>query len=240
MILSPDFQQAKESGVKLIWDAEQTYLQPAIEALILDSMRILNGESTVICNTYQCYLKRTNKIAQRDLQLAATEGFRLGAKVVRGAYMDEERTLAHVHGYEDPVNPTYEATTEQYYKVANMFMDEMKSSLDKGHEDSLQLTFATHNADTVLYVLDGLHERNMHTKDGQVRFAQLYGTRDHISYALGQSGYPAAKLLHFGDIEEGVAYLSRRAQENRAGVPTAAIERQMLHAELSRRLLKTA
>lgn len=232
-------QKAKNSGVKLIWDAEQTYLQPAIEALILDSMRILNTDSPVIANTYQCYLKRTDKIISRDLQLAATEDFCLGAKIVRGAYMDEERTLAHVHNYEDPVNPSYEATTEQYYEVAGIFMDEMKSYMDRGMNGRLEATFATHNADTVLHVLDGLQQRNIETKDGTVRFAQLYGTRDYISFALGQSGYPAAKLIHFGDIEEGVMYLSRRVQENRSGVPTASLERQMLQAELSRRLLKS-
>ncbi|XP_035960066.2 proline dehydrogenase 1, mitochondrial isoform X2 [Halichoerus grypus] len=139
--------KATEMGVRLMVDAEQTYFQPAISRLTLEMQRKFNVGKPLIFNTYQCYLKDAYDNITLDVELARREGWCFGAKLVRGAYMAQERTRAAEIGYEDPINPTYEATNAMYHRCLNYVLEELK------HNTKAKVMVASHNEDTVRFTL---------------------------------------------------------------------------------------
>ncbi|XP_049721728.1 proline dehydrogenase 1, mitochondrial isoform X2 [Elephas maximus indicus] len=139
--------KATEVGVRLMVDAEQTYFQPAISRLTLEMQRKFNVEKPLIFNTYQCYLQDAYDNVTLDVELARREGWCFGAKLVRGAYMAQERTRAAEIGYEDPINPTYEDTNAMYHRCLNYVLEELK------HNAKAKVMVASHNEDTVRFTL---------------------------------------------------------------------------------------
>ncbi|XP_031411871.1 proline dehydrogenase 1, mitochondrial-like isoform X2 [Meleagris gallopavo] len=139
--------RATETGVRLMVDAEQSYFQPAISRLTLEMQRRFNRERAVIFNTHQCYLKEAYDNVSVDVELSRREGWHFGTKLVRGAYMDQERERAAKIGYEDPINPTYEKTNEMYHRCLDYVLEEIK------HSRKANVMVATHNEDTVKFTL---------------------------------------------------------------------------------------
>ncbi|XP_007460099.1 PREDICTED: proline dehydrogenase 1, mitochondrial-like isoform X1 [Lipotes vexillifer] len=222
--------KASEVGVRLMVDAEQTYFQPAISRLTLEMQRRFNVERPLIFNTYQCYLKDTYDNVTLDVELARREGWCFGAKLVRGAYMAQERARALEIGYEDPINPTYEATNAMYHRCLNYVLEELK------HNTRAAVMVASHNEDTVRFTLCRMEELGLHPADCQVYFGQLLGMCDQISFPLGQAGFPVYKYVPYGPVMEVLPYLSRRALENSGVMKGAQREWQLLWQELKRRL----
>ncbi|MBN3304270.1 PROD dehydrogenase, partial [Amia calva] len=222
---------AMKHGVRLMVDAEQTYFQPAISRLTLEMQRIFNKEKPIIFNTYQCYLKEAYDNVSVDVELSRREDWYFGAKLVRGAYMQQERTRAEEIGYEDPVNPTYEATNEMYHKCLDYVLEEIK------HNRRANVMVASHNEKTVKFTLHRMNQLGIHPSENKVYFGQLLGMCDQISFPLGQAGYPVYKYVPYGPVNEVIPYLSRRAQENRGIMQGSQRERVLLWNELRRRLL---
>ncbi|KAI0220306.1 Proline dehydrogenase 1, mitochondrial [Lamellibrachia satsuma] len=220
---------AESCGVVFVWDAEQTYLQPAIDLFVFDLMRRYNRRRAVVFHTYQCYLKSTYEKIIRDLELSRKEDFCLAAKLVRGAYLKEERHLAASLQHEDPTNPTYESTAAMYNRVVDEFLRHVQT-----RPGGVEVMFASHNEATVGHVLRRMTDFNLHSSNG-LSFAQLHGMRDYITMPLGHAGYPVYKMLNYGPVEECVAFLSRRAQENSSAISTACEERKLISRELRRR-----
>ncbi|KAL6046646.1 hypothetical protein STEG23_017552 [Scotinomys teguina] len=222
--------KARESGVRLMIDAEQSYFQPAISHLTLEMQRRFSVDKPLIFNTFQCYRKDAYDNVTMDMELARREGWCFGAKLVRGAYMAQERARAVEIGYEDPINPTYEATNAMYHRCLNYVLEELK------HTPKAEVMVASHNEDTVRFTLCRMEELGLHPDDGQVCFGQLLGMCDQISFPLGQAGFPVYKYVPYGPVMEVLPYLSRRALENSSIMKGAQRERQLLWQELCRRL----
>ncbi|XP_013373399.1 PREDICTED: proline dehydrogenase 1, mitochondrial isoform X2 [Chinchilla lanigera] len=229
-LVVPNMQKAMEVGVRLMVDAEQTYFQPAISRLTLEMQRKFNVEKPLIFNTYQCYLKDAYDNVTLDVELARREGWCFGAKLVRGAYMAQERARASEIGYEDPINPTYEATNTMYHRCLDYVLEELK------HNSKAKVMVASHNEDTVRFTLRRMEQLGLHPADHQVYFGQLLGMCDQISFPLGQAGFPVYKYVPYGPVMEVLPYLSRRALENSSIMKGAQRERQLLWQELWRRL----
>uniref|UniRef100_H3CUI9 Proline dehydrogenase n=1 Tax=Tetraodon nigroviridis TaxID=99883 RepID=H3CUI9_TETNG len=222
---------AVEQGVRLMVDAEQTYFQPAISRLTLEMQRKFNREKPIIFNTYQCYLKEAYDNVTVDIELSRREGWFFGAKLVRGAYMYQERDRAKEIGYEDPINPDYEATNRMYHKCLEYVLEEIDNSR------KANVMVASHNEDTVKFTLEKMNEMGLSPTENKVYFGQLLGMCDQISFPLGQAGFPVYKYVPYGPVNEVVPYLSRRAQENRGFMKGSQRERSLLWRELKRRLL---
>ncbi|XP_041058259.1 proline dehydrogenase 1, mitochondrial-like [Carcharodon carcharias] len=223
---------AMQKGVRLMVDAEQTYFQPAISRLTLEMQRKFNTEKPVIFNTYQCYLKDAYDNVSMDVELSRRENWYFGAKLVRGAYMAQERKRAREIGYEDPINKTYEDTNATYSRCLDYILNEIKVNR------KANVMVASHNEKTVTYTLHRMHELGLQPSAKQVYFGQLLGMSDQISFPLGQAGYPVYKYVPYGPVEEVLPYLSRRAQENKGMMAGTQRERELLWNELKRRILK--
>ncbi|XP_076586924.1 proline dehydrogenase 1, mitochondrial isoform X1 [Chaetodon auriga] len=221
---------AIENGVRLMVDAEQTYFQPAISRLTLEMQRIYNREKPVVFNTYQCYLKEAYDNVTMDVELSRREGWHFAAKLVRGAYMYQERERAEELGYEDPINPDYASTNRMYHRCLDYVLDEI--ALNR----NANVMVASHNEDTVKHTIRRMNELGLVPTENKVYFGQLLGMCDQISFPLGQAGFPVFKYVPYGPVNEVMPYLSRRAQENRGFMKGAQKERELLWQELKRRL----
>uniref|UniRef100_A0A8D2MAS3 Proline dehydrogenase n=1 Tax=Zonotrichia albicollis TaxID=44394 RepID=A0A8D2MAS3_ZONAL len=222
---------AMEKGVRLMVDAEQSYFQPAISRLAVETQRHFNRSQPVIYNTHQCYLREAYNNVTGDMELSHREGWHFGTKLVRGAYMEQEKERAAQMGYEDPINPTYEKTNEMYHRCLDYVLEKIKQRW------KASVMVATHNEDTVKFTLHRMKELGIHPSDKKVCFGQLLGMCDQITFPLGQAGFPVYKYVPFGPVKEVLPYLSRRAQENRGIMQRANRERDLLWKEVKRRLL---
>lgn len=250
-------------GARCMIDAEQTYMQPAINMIAMELMRQYNRREPIIFNTYQCYLKTAFDQVRQDLAMARRENFFFGAKLVRGAYMDQERARAAKLGYEDPINESFEATTRMYEKTLSYLMAEIQRELafaasQRQHQATLaqsdgaqehhelatlnsnsrriSIMVATHNEDAVRFTLKQMERHGIRPDHRVICFGQLYGMCDHVSFMLGQSGYSVYKYTPYGPIEEVLPYLGRRAIENHGFLAKLQRERSLLRREIGSRL----
>uniref|UniRef100_A0AC34FQJ3 Proline dehydrogenase n=1 Tax=Panagrolaimus sp. ES5 TaxID=591445 RepID=A0AC34FQJ3_9BILA len=168
---------AKEKGVGIMIDAEQTYYQPAISRITIDLMKRYNQDSCQIMNTYQAYLKTTLSNIEIDLRLSQRENFYFGCKLVRGAYMEEESKRAMNRGYENPINASYEATNEMYDKCLNRIIKEHHNEKNK---NKISVMVASHNEESIRNAIQILKDEVIAPSENVIYFAQLYGMCDQV------------------------------------------------------------
>ena len=162
------------------------------------------------------------------MELARREGFKFACKLVRGAYMEQERARAETHGYPDPIHDNKENTHACYNDMLLMMLEEVR---DRG----ANVMAASHNEASVRHAIKTMKEFGISRTDDNVFFGQLLGMCDAITYALGGAGYAAYKYVPYGPVEDVIPYLSRRAMENKSVMLGVMKERQMLWDELVRR-----
>lgn len=224
-------QYAKDNKVRVLVDAEYTYINPALTLVTMAMMMKFNQSEPWIWNTYQCYLKEAYNLINKDIELSNRLGFCFGAKLVRGAYMDKERKLAKEKGYLDPINENWEATNKSYQRVLDRMLD-----LVGENSERYNIIVASHNEASVKQAIGRIEIMKISKEGGAVCFGQLLGMCDHVSLTLGQKGYAIYKSIPYGPIEDVMPYLVRRAQENQSVLQGIRKERDLLRKELKQRI----
>lgn len=221
--------RAHAYGVSVLVDAEESWMQATIDHLSYEMMRRYNKEKAIVYNTYQFYRQDALNLLQRDHENAIRGGYYLGAKLVRGAYMEKERKVAVSRGYKSPINPD-KATSDTLFNAGLRFCVE--------HLGRISLCSGTHNEESSYLLLELMNEFRIPRNDKRIYSAQLYGMSDNLSYNLAHAGYNAAKYVPYGPVEAVIPYLLRRADENTAIAGQSSREFNLIKKELARR--KTA
>ena len=222
--------KAFESSVPLLIDAEESWMQDAADELALEMMRKYNKERVIIYNTIQCY--RHDRLAYtKTLQKKAKkEGFKAGAKIVRGAYMEKEHERAEKMGYKTPICKD-KATTDNNFNAVLQYI--LKNT------DDFSLFVGSHNEQSNYLAIQLMEKYHIRKDDRRIWFGQLYGMSDHLSFNLGKEGYNAVKLIPFGPVREVIPYLIRRAEENTSVAGQTGRELALIKQEIQRRKHKT-
>lgn len=221
---------AYDKDVLLLIDAEESWMQDAADELVLNMMRKYNQEKCIVFNTAQTYRWDRFDFVKNTHAIGLKEGFHVGFKVVRGAYMEKERARAEEKGYPSPICAT-KAQTDATFNKSVIYMVE---NLD----NKMALFAGTHNEDSSYMLMELLAKSNISHNDKRMWFGQLYGMSDNISYNLSNNNYNVAKYLPFGPVYDVVPYLIRRAQENTSVAGQTNRELDLLSKELKRRRSK--
>ncbi|KAM9837632.1 hydroxyproline dehydrogenase [Aulostomus maculatus] len=223
--------EASVNKVRVLVDAEYTYMNPALSLVTMAMMKKFNKDGTWIWNTYQCYLKESRSLLLEALRLSQDEGFCLGVKLVRGAYMDKERRLAQKEGRTDPVHNSWEDTNDSYNGSLQVMLEVISKNPER-----YRIIVATHNEESVRRAAKWIEDLGINKDGGSVCFGQLLGMCDHVSLTLAKEGYAVYKSVPYGSVDDTLPYLVRRAQENRTVLQGIRKERDLLRQELRRRL----
>lgn len=219
---------AYDKKVPVMIDAEETWIQDTIDQLAMDMMRLFNKEEIIVYNTYQMY--RHDKLAdmKADHLIARAEGFILGVKMVRGAYMEKERKRAEEMGYPSPIQPSKEASDRDYDESLRYAMK---------HIEEIAIVCGTHNEQSSRLLAQLLDEHKVEHNHPHVYFAQLLGMSDNLSFNLSDAGYNVAKYVPYGPVKAVMPYLFRRAQENTSIAGQTSRELGLIIKEKKRRKL---
>jgi proline dehydrogenase len=218
--------KAYDNNVRIFIDGEESWIQETIDELAYEMMRKYNKEQPIVYNTFQMYLSASLNKLKDALHNAVMHNYYLGAKLVRGAYMEKEREEARRRGIPDPVQPDKESTDEDFDKALLFCMNE---------KQRIAICSGSHNEHSNYYLTVLMDKHGLAPNDSRVYFAQLYGMSDHISYNLAKAGYNVAKYVPYGPIESVMPYLFRRAEENTSIAGQSSREFNLIQKELRRR-----
>lgn len=217
---------AKEKDVLIFIDAEESWMQDAADAITEEMMRKYNTEKPIVYNTLQAY--RWDRLDYLKLlnERAKNQGFKLGMKIVRGAYMEKERERAKKNRYSSPICIDKEATDKNFNDTLTYILDNL---------NDISLCIGTHNEASSYLAMVIMQEKNIAKTDKRVWFGQLYGMSDHISFNLATAGYNVVKYVPFGPVKDVMPYLIRRAEENTSVAGQTSRELNLLKEERKRR-----
>jgi len=218
--------EAHQKNVPLLIDAEESWMQDAADDLVAQMMRKYNKEKAIVFNTLQMYRWDRLDYLKNLLQQAKKEGFYIGMKIVRGAYMEKENLRAEEKGYPTPICESKEATDLNYDAAIHFMVENI---------DRMAIFAGTHNELSSYKLMEYLQELNIEKKAARIWFGQLYGMSDNISYNLSANGYNNAKYLPFGPVRDVMPYLIRRAEENTSVAGQTSRELKLITAERDRR-----
>ena len=215
-----------QAGGRIMVDAEESWIQDAIDAIAEDMMSDYNRDKVVVFNTVQMY--RHDRLAYLNAMAARADegGYLTGVKLVRGAYMEKERSRAEERGYPSPIQPDKASSDRDFDAAVNWVLD---------HLDQMHLVAGSHNEASNLRLCEGMQARGIEAQDSRVSFAQLLGMSDPITFNLAAHGYNVAKYVPYGPIREAIPYLIRRAQENTSVAGQTLRELELLKQEHLRR-----
>lgn len=212
-----------EAKLPILIDAEESWIQEEIDAISLSMMQQFNKETCIVYNTAQMYRHDRLAYIKQMSAVAKAENFKLGLKIVRGAYMEKERERAKEKGYASPIQKDKQATDIDFDKAIDYCVE---------NKEYISIVCGTHNEKSSLLFAKKIKEQSSNT---QFYFSQLLGMSDHISFNLSTNGYNVAKYMPFGPVKDVMPYLIRRANENTSVAGQTGRELNLLQTELKRR-----
>jgi proline dehydrogenase len=218
--------KAHENDIAVLIDGEESWMQDAADDLVTEMMKKYNREKALIFNTLQMYRHDRMEYLKLLHKQAVAEGFHIGMKLVRGAYMEKENKRALEKGYPTPICATKEATDHNYDTAVAYMLD---------HLDRMAVFAGTHNEESSYLVMELLAAKGIAKNDDRIWFGQLYGMSDNISYNLAANRYNVAKYLPFGPVRDVMPYLIRRAEENTSVEGQSSRELTLIARERARR-----
>lgn len=222
---------AHEAGVPVLVDAEESWIQQAIDDLVETAMVLHNRERAILFNTVQLYRHDRLQYLKDAFARAQQGGWHYGVKLVRGAYMEKERARATASGCTDPIQPDKAASDRDYDAALRFCID---------HIDRMAVMAGTHNEQSSSLLARLVDERGLARNDRRVWSAQLLGMSDHISYNLAAAGFNVAKYVPYGPVREVMPYLLRRAAENTSARGQSGRELMLIAKERARRKQRIA
>lgn len=217
---------ASENHIGLFIDAEESWIQDAVDDLTFELMRKYNKTKAVVYATPQMYRHDRLEFSKRALADAIEHNYILGLKPVRGAYMDKERKRAEEMNYPSPIQPDKNATDRDYDAVIMLCLN---------NSERISVCAATHNEKSSLLLATEMQKRNIPANHPHFYFSQLYGMSDQITYNLAKAGFNVTKYLPYGPIKDVIPYLIRRAQENKSVSGQMSRELNLIDKEIKRR-----
>lgn len=217
---------AVSTKVSVLVDAEETWIQDPVDALTMQMMEKYNKTRPVVYNTIQLYRSDRLQFLKDSFKEAENKSFILGAKLVRGAYMEKERKRAAELNYPSPIQPDKESSDRDYNAAVKFSIDNI---------NSVALIVASHNEYSNLYATELMQLKGIPAGHAYVHFSQLYGMSDNITFNLARAGYQVSKYLPFGPIKDVIPYLMRRAQENSSVSGQTGRELSLIKKEIERR-----
>ena len=219
---------ASQANIKLLIDAEESWIQGAADGICTDLMAKYNQKKVVVFNTLQCYRWDRLDYLKEEHKKALANGYKLGYKIVRGAYLEKENERAEAKGYKSPICATKTATDTCFNEVLNYILNNLSE---------IELFIGTHNEESTYLALHQMKEKKIAKNDSRVWFGQLYGMSDHITFNLAKLGYGVAKYIPFGPVKDVMPYLIRRAEENTSVAGQTSRELSLIKKEKQRRKL---
>ncbi len=219
---------AAQKNIGVLVDAEETWIQDPVDALTILMMDVFNKTKAVVFNTLQLYRSDRLEFLKDSYKAAAERNFILGAKLVRGAYMEKERNRAAEMNYPSPIQPDKENCDKDYNAAVEFCID---------HLDKIYVIVASHNEYSNLLTTQLLERKGLPHNHPHVHFSQLYGMSDNITFNLAKANCPVSKYLPFGPIKDVIPYLMRRAQENSSVAGQTGRELGLIKKEMQRRKL---
>lgn len=217
---------AHQLNVSVLIDAEETWIQKPIDELTIDMMKRYNREEVLIYYTFQMYCHSMLDNLKAHHKKAAENSYRLGAKLVRGAYMEKERARAEAMNYQDPIQPNKESTDRDFDAAMEYCIE---------HINEIGLFAGSHNEESNYKLTLIMDKHGLKPNDHRIGFGQLYGMSDHISFNLAHEGYNVIKYVPYGPLRSTMPYLIRRAEENTSVKGQSGRELSLLTAEIKRR-----
>ncbi|MCC6824364.1 MAG: proline dehydrogenase family protein [Acidobacteria bacterium] len=217
---------AYDAGQPIFVDAEESWTQDAVDRMTTEMMEQFNRERPIVFNTLQMYRTDRLQFLKDSHQEAVNNGYFLGVKLVRGAYMEKERERAAELGYESPIYPTKQDTDTAYDAAIEHCLRNI---------DEIAFVAATHNEASTEALAAAMYREGVPVDHEHVFFSQLYGMGDNISYLLADNGYRVSKYVPYGPVSDTVPYLIRRAEENSSAAGHMSRELVMLQKEIKRR-----
>ncbi len=218
--------KAYDLDVSLLIDGEESWMQDAADSIVEDLMRKYNTKKAVVFNTLQMYRWDRLDYLKQLHQKALADGFRIGMKIVRGAYMEKENTRAEEKGYPTPICANKLSTDENFDAAVHYMVNNL---------DTISIFSGTHNEESSYALMQLMEKLSIAPEDSRIWFGQLFGMSDHISFNLANKGYNVAKYLPFGPVRDVMPYLIRRAEENTSVAGQTTRELSLLKKEKKRR-----
>lgn len=217
---------AHKFGLMVLIDAEETWIQPAIDEVTQEMMARFNRKEAIIFNTLQMYRTDRLEYLHQRLEESKKENYKLGVKLVRGAYMEKERQRAKEMGYPDPIQPNKEASDKSYDDGIRFVIDNI---------EHFSLVAGSHNEESSALLAEIMEKKGLSKNDQRIWFSQLYGMSDNLSFNLAKEGFNVVKYLPFGPVQETLPYLIRRAEENSSAGGQTGRELMLIEKEMQRR-----